>query len=97
MARVGAMITEPAQSEPPSVTKPTAKQPVGQLTSDVGHSIRNALKLGMGLLGSWAVALLIRLALPRFLGISPRVMNYKIQKYQITNPRWTKNKVPVVA
>ncbi len=70
MARVGAMITEPAQSEPPSVTKPAAKQPVGQLTSDVGHSIRNALKLGMGLLGSWAVALLIRLALPRFLGIS---------------------------
>jgi DNA-binding NtrC family response regulator len=30
----------------------------------------------------------------RFLGISPRVMNYKVQKYQITNPRWTKNKVP---
>ena len=29
----------------------------------------------------------------QFLGISPRVMNYKIQKYQITNPRWTKNKV----
>jgi len=31
----------------------------------------------------------------RFLGISPRVINYKIQKYQITNPRWTKNKVLV--
>ena len=31
----------------------------------------------------------------RFLGISARVMNYKIQKYQITNPRWTKNKVLV--
>ncbi len=30
----------------------------------------------------------------RFLGISARVMNYKVQKYQITNPRWTKNKVP---
>ena len=30
----------------------------------------------------------------RFLGISPRVMNYKVQKYQITNPRWTKNRVP---
>ena len=29
----------------------------------------------------------------RFLGISARVMNYKVQKYQITNPRWTKNKV----
>jgi len=24
------------------------------------------------------------------------VMNYKVQKYNITNPRWTKNKVPVV-
>jgi DNA-binding NtrC family response regulator len=31
----------------------------------------------------------------RFLGISARVMNYKIQKYGITNPRWTKNKVLV--
>jgi DNA-binding NtrC family response regulator len=30
----------------------------------------------------------------RFLGISARVMNYKVQKYSITNPRWTKNKVP---
>ena len=28
----------------------------------------------------------------KFLGISPRVMNYKIQKYGITNPRWTKNR-----
>jgi DNA-binding NtrC family response regulator len=31
----------------------------------------------------------------RFLGISARVMNYKVQKYNITNSRWTKNKVPV--
>ena len=31
----------------------------------------------------------------RYLGISARVMNYKIQKYQITNPRWTKNKALV--
>jgi len=29
----------------------------------------------------------------RYLGISPRVMNYKVQKYQITNSRWTKNKI----
>jgi DNA-binding NtrC family response regulator len=28
----------------------------------------------------------------KFLGISSRVMNYKIQKYEITNPRWIKNK-----
>lgn len=27
-----------------------------------------------------------------FLGISSRVMNYKVQKYDIKNPRWNKNK-----
>lgn len=63
------MITEPPHSEPVA-ERPSAQEPAGHLTSDVGHSIRNALKLGMGLLGSWAVALVVRLALPRFLGIS---------------------------
>ncbi len=28
----------------------------------------------------------------RFLAVSSRVMNYKIQKYEITHPRWTRNK-----
>jgi transcriptional regulator with PAS, ATPase and Fis domain len=28
----------------------------------------------------------------QFLNISSRVMNYKVAKYEITNPRWTKNK-----
>ena len=27
-----------------------------------------------------------------FLGISSRVMNYKVAKYEIKSPRWTKNK-----
>ena len=27
-----------------------------------------------------------------FLGISSRVMNYKVSKYEIKNPRWSKNK-----
>ncbi|RMG47653.1 MAG: sigma-54-dependent Fis family transcriptional regulator [Acidobacteria bacterium] len=31
----------------------------------------------------------------RFLGISSRVMNYKIQKYEITHPRWARNRAPV--
>ncbi|MBP7149863.1 MAG: sigma-54-dependent Fis family transcriptional regulator [Acidobacteria bacterium] len=31
----------------------------------------------------------------RFLGISSRVMNYKIQKYEITHPRWNRNRTPV--
>ncbi len=31
----------------------------------------------------------------KFLGISSRVMNYKIQKYEIKYPRWTKNKLVV--
>ena len=59
-------------ADPPIATE--RREPVGTgreaLASDVGLSIRNALKLGMGLLGSWAVALVIRLSLPRFLGIS---------------------------
>jgi DNA-binding NtrC family response regulator len=29
----------------------------------------------------------------RFLGISSRVMNYKVAKYEIKNPRWSKNKL----
>ena len=29
----------------------------------------------------------------KFLGISSRVMNYKVSKYEIKNPRWSKNKV----
>jgi DNA-binding NtrC family response regulator len=28
----------------------------------------------------------------KFLGISPRTMNYKVAKYQIKNPRWSKNR-----
>ncbi len=30
----------------------------------------------------------------RFLGISSRVMNYKIQKYEITHTRWARNRTP---
>jgi DNA-binding NtrC family response regulator len=30
----------------------------------------------------------------RFLGISSRVMNYKIQKYEITHARWNRNRAP---
>ena len=30
-----------------------------------------------------------------FLGISSRVMNYKVAKYEIKNPRWSKNKLVV--
>jgi transcriptional regulator with GAF, ATPase, and Fis domain len=29
----------------------------------------------------------------RFLGISSRVMNYKVAKYEIKSPRWSKNKL----
>ena len=31
----------------------------------------------------------------RFLGISSRVMNYKVAKYEIKSPRWSKNKLVV--
>ena len=30
-----------------------------------------------------------------FLGISSRVMNYKVSKYEIKNPRWSKNKAAI--
>ena len=29
----------------------------------------------------------------KFLGISSRVMNYKVAKYEIKSPRWSKNKL----
>ena len=38
------------------------------LKSDIATSIRNAAKLGGSLLGTWAVALAVRLLLPRHLG-----------------------------
>ena len=28
----------------------------------------------------------------RFLRVSSRVMNYKIQKYDITHPKWSRNR-----
>ena len=31
----------------------------------------------------------------KFLCISSRVMNYKVAKYEIKNPRWSKNKLVV--
>lgn len=64
------MITETPNADPvtPAVRKP--HESGSHLQSDVGRSMRNALKLGMGLMGSWVVALGIRLALPRFLGIA---------------------------
>ena len=40
----------------------------GSLESDVRKSVGNALKLGLSLVGTWAVALGIRLILPRYLG-----------------------------
>jgi O-antigen/teichoic acid export membrane protein len=41
-----------------------------QLQADVAMSVRNALKLGASLLGTWAVALGVRIYLPRHLGPS---------------------------
>lgn len=67
------MITEATPLEGPAVPSHPAGSPEpsgpGRMRSDVATSMRNALKLGLGLLGSWAVALVIRLSLPRFLGL----------------------------
>ena len=40
----------------------------GSLRTDVLQSLRNALKLGLSLVASWAVALVVRILLPRALG-----------------------------
>lgn len=64
-------VTIDADPVPPAAEKDAPRVvPPESLASDVGLSIRNAMKLGMGLLGSWAIALVIRLSLPRFLGIA---------------------------
>ncbi|HXY29197.1 MAG TPA: flippase [Gemmatimonadaceae bacterium] len=41
---------------------------VAPLESDVVRSVRNAVKLGLSLLGTWAVALGVRIFVPRYLG-----------------------------
>jgi len=52
-----------------SVNAPSpAVAPERELASDVRHSVRNAVKLGASLLASWAVALGVRIVLPRELG-----------------------------
>jgi O-antigen/teichoic acid export membrane protein len=38
------------------------------LKADVAHSMRNAVKLAFSLVGTWAVALAVRIFLPRYLG-----------------------------
>lgn len=58
------IVTDSPASRPGSLTPKSG----AALRSDVSQSIGNALKLGMSLLGTWAVALLIRMTLPRFLG-----------------------------
>jgi O-antigen/teichoic acid export membrane protein len=40
----------------------------GDLTTDVAHALRDALKLGASLLGTWTVAMIVRIILPRYLG-----------------------------
>lgn len=47
---------------------PPPVAPDRELASDVRHSVRNAVKLGASLLASWAVALAVRIVLPRQLG-----------------------------
>lgn len=59
------------QTDEPSIGAADATAPTeapGRLRADVSQSISNALKLGGSLLGTWAVALVIRMMLPRFLG-----------------------------
>lgn len=52
-------------SVPAPHTRPASST---QMESDVLHSLRNAAKLGASLLVTWAVALGVRLVLPRYLG-----------------------------
>jgi O-antigen/teichoic acid export membrane protein len=40
----------------------------GHLQGDIAHSLRNTAKLGASLVATWAVALVVRIFLPRHLG-----------------------------
>jgi O-antigen/teichoic acid export membrane protein len=46
----------------------TIPQAPSALAADVAHSVRNAAILGLSLLATWAVALVVRIFLPRHLG-----------------------------
>lgn len=57
-----------AAEAPPSASRPEVGRGPGQLEADVAHSVRNAATLGASLLSTWAVALVVRVLLPRHLG-----------------------------
>src|SRR4051812_31243598 len=50
---------------------PSAPHDEGALEADIAQSLRNALILGASLIGTWAVALTVRIVLPRYLGPGP--------------------------
>lgn len=52
----------------PELPSQTGEHRASALRLDVRKSMGNAVKLGLGLLGSWGIALGIRIVLPRFLG-----------------------------
>ena len=60
--------SDSATAAPPPVPPPSEPSVRGELRVDVWRALRDAAKLGGSLLGTWAVGLLVRIALPRHLG-----------------------------
>jgi len=65
MTAIATPIAVEAIPEPPT---PASRPAPTSLQGDVLQSVRNAAKLGLSLLATWAVALGVRILLPRFLG-----------------------------
>lgn len=63
------LVTSPGRDpEPEPERQPAATTHPGDLTTDVAHALRDAFKLGASLLGTWTVAMVVRIILPRYLG-----------------------------
>jgi O-antigen/teichoic acid export membrane protein len=60
--------TRPSSGGQPEATKAGWLAGPGHLQADVAHSLRNTAKLGASLIATWAVALIVRIFLPRHLG-----------------------------
>ena len=77
-----ANILTPEQLKTIQPPKPQPENTFNSMNDDEKEMITKALKESL-----W-----IQKDAAKILGISPRVLNYKIQKFRITHPRWRKNK-----
>ena len=87
-----AILEETAQIEPQHVILPDLKK-IPSLSGDALRPVESlADKEKETILNALEECLWIQKDAARKLGITPRALNYKVKKFNITHARWRKNK-----